>query len=74
MIDVIKEIRIRTKPCRKLKYCPYGFLVEQFPLSETRKRFEERCSVYGHMCPVFILGIAAKVVDEDVFKLLRTKK
>jgi hypothetical protein len=92
------------KPCWELKYCPYGNLVEQFPLSpspvtreeaielneltkaelakddldeETRKTFEglvnsfnpndypeqiskeereARCSVFGHLCPVFFVN------------------
>lgn len=41
---VEKEWKRRTKhickPCWELKYCPYGPLVEQFPLSEdeTKKR------------------------------------
>lgn len=39
------------KPCHKLGWCPYGELVEEFPLKEDRD--EQSCSVFGHNCPVF---------------------
>ena len=39
------------KPCHILKYCPYGPLVENFPLSDPRN--EKSCKVFGHDCPVF---------------------
>lgn len=42
---VEKEWKKRTKhvckPCWELKYCPYGPLVEQFPLYSTRQEMEE---------------------------------
>jgi hypothetical protein len=38
------------KPCHKLEYCPYGQLVEEFPLQTVTKR---SCKVFGHDCPVF---------------------
>lgn len=38
------------KPCRQLKYCPYGSLVELFPLGKDRT--ELSCRVFGHDCPV----------------------
>lgn len=40
------------KPCRKLKYCPYGILVEHFKLRKKRNN-KYSCIVYGHDCPVF---------------------
>jgi hypothetical protein len=39
------------KPCHILDYCPYGPLVEDFPL--LRKKDKMSCSVFGHQCPVF---------------------
>lgn len=39
-----------AKPCKKLKYCPYGQLVEEFPL--TTKRTKYSCPTFGHNCPV----------------------
>ena len=42
------------KPCWELKYCPYGVLVEQFPLAEDRN--EMSCRIYGHDCPVFYVS------------------
>jgi len=38
------------KPCHKLDYCPYGQLVEEFPLQD--KRGELSCELFGHDCPV----------------------
>lgn len=45
------HLMIVDKPCRKLGYCPYGALVEQFPL--LRDRSFVTCSVFGHNCPVY---------------------
>jgi hypothetical protein len=39
------------KPCYECGYCPYGQLVEEFPLREERDKFS--CKVFGHDCPVF---------------------
>lgn len=39
------------KPCHKLGHCPYGQLVEAFPLPDTTDDF--KCKVFGHHCPVF---------------------
>lgn len=38
------------RPCWELKYCPYGLLVEDFPLDRS---LEYGCKIYGHVCPVF---------------------
>lgn len=56
-----KKIKI-DKPCYKLKYCPYGILVEKFPLEEGN---EMSCGVYGHRCPVFSVA----EVFEDILGL-----
>lgn len=39
------------KPCWELNYCPYGPLVEQFPIAEAG--VDHRCRTFGHVCPVF---------------------
>lgn len=41
----------RCKPCWELKYCPYGPLVEAFPLRDPED--ERSCRIFGHHCPVF---------------------
>ena len=61
-----KEIE---KPCKELGYCPYGCLVEYFPLGENevqwngiklpwiKKNDEARaCEVFGHDCPVYYVA------------------
>jgi len=48
-----------SKPCKILKYCPYGPLVEQFPLRpgpmhhQVRREEDMACRIFGHQCPVF---------------------
>ena len=42
---------IKVMPCKKLGYCPYGQLVEEFPLPSRRTKYS--CSTFGHNCPVF---------------------
>ena len=39
------------KPCHSCGFCPYGQLVEAFPLREKRNGFS--CKVFGHDCPAF---------------------
>jgi len=97
-----KRTKSVCKPCWELKYCPYGILVEEFPLlpiirseaishneflkSQLEKNtydkekatlfqkeveefdpndypesnnptdVEKKCSVFGHMCPVFFVN------------------
>lgn len=47
------------KPCGVLGWCPYGPLVEEYPLEEEDlhesmvRRSPEHCMVFGHYCPVF---------------------
>lgn len=42
------------KPCWELKYCPYGVLVEEFPVGK-RGEFKD-CIIYNHECPVFYVA------------------
>ena len=39
-----------AKPCKKLGYCPYGQLVEEFPIPARRGKYS--CPIFGHHCPV----------------------
>lgn len=39
------------KPCHRLGWCPYGKLVEEFPLREQIS--EISCKVFQHDCPIF---------------------
>ena len=52
--------RIKIEPCNQLGYCPYGYLVEFFPLEE---RDEYSCKIFGHDCPVYYL--AEGFMDEE---------
>lgn len=38
-----------VKPCLLLMFCPYGKLIEEYPISDN----EKTCEVLGHDCPVF---------------------
>ena len=60
--DVDSEGLGYSKPCQILGYCPYGSLVEQFPIKE--KRDDESCRIFGHQCPVFYT--AEMFVDGDL--------
>jgi hypothetical protein len=40
----------KIKPCHKLGYCPYGAMVEAFPLEI---KGELSCIVFGHDCPMY---------------------
>jgi len=55
------------KPCKRLGYCPYGALVEEFPLIHNRQN-KLACTLengaivqFGHNCPVHYL---AELVDK----------
>jgi len=39
------------KPCRMIGFCPYGQMVEMFPLQE--ESTHRSCEVFGHDCPVY---------------------
>lgn len=51
----LKEMEIKIdKPCRKLGYCPYGALIEEFPLK--KRRTKKSCKIFGHECAVFYIA------------------
>jgi hypothetical protein len=50
-IDAGRRVKSVCKPCWEIKYCPYGPLVEQFPLPEDENA-PQRCRIFGHICPV----------------------
>lgn len=49
-----KRVKAVCKPCWEIKYCPYGPLVEEFPLKKVRD--ERSCRIFGHDCPVFYVA------------------
>lgn len=49
-----KRVKAVCKPCWEIKYCPYGPLVEEFPLKEVRD--EKSCRIFGHDCPVYYVA------------------
>ena len=49
---IIKKNLLREKPCKKLGYCPYGTLVEEFPLRDDMNN-KISCKTFGHDCPMF---------------------
>lgn len=49
-----KRVKAVCKPCWEIKYCPYGPLIEDFPLK--RERDTKSCRIYGHDCPVFYVA------------------
>lgn len=46
-----RRVKAVCKPCWEIKYCPYGPLVENFPLKHDCD--EKSCRIFGHDCPVF---------------------
>jgi len=55
------------KPCQTLGWCPYGVLVEQFPLlPESDPR---QCRRYGHLCPAFEVAEAGGELDQVRMKI-----
>jgi hypothetical protein len=50
-IDWKRRVQAVCKPCWELRYCPYGPLVEDFPLPEVDTHRSSR--IFGHECPVF---------------------
>lgn len=53
-IDWDKRVHAICKPCWELKYCPYGPVVEHFPLRESPTH--RSCRIFGHECPVFFIA------------------
>jgi hypothetical protein len=60
--DIFKPTVV-TKPCHTLRYCPYGQLVEDFPLEYPNKTLQS-CTVFGHNCPVY--SVAEDFIDVSV--------
>lgn len=46
---VIKSNLTKEKPCIKCGYCPYGPMVENFPLDNSKLS----CPIFGHDCPMY---------------------
>jgi len=55
-----------VKPCHMTGFCPYGQLVEAFPLRENKDYFS--CNLFGHDCPVFYH--AESVTENDIDRVL----
>jgi hypothetical protein len=51
---LVKQNLKKKKPCYKLGYCPYGSLVEEYPITKLRTKFS--CKTFGHNCPMFYLA------------------
>ena len=47
--NIVRHPKIE-KPCHLLNYCPYGQLVEEFPLPKEKTNLS--CELFGHDCPV----------------------
>ena len=43
-----------NKPCLDCNFCPFGQLIEAFPLK--KKSDKVSCKVFGHDCPVFYMA------------------
>ena len=56
------------KPCHRLGWCPYGKLIEEFPIREQLNDFT--CKVFQHDCPIFyhIEYTSEKYSQEDYEK------
>ncbi len=53
-IDAKRRVKAVCKPCWEIKYCPYGPLVEDFPLIPDND--DRSCRIFGHHCPVFYVA------------------
>jgi len=49
---IIRYPLLVIRPCHKLRYCPYGELIEEYPLNIKGKY---SCKVFGHDCPAYYL-------------------
>lgn len=52
-----------VKPCRMLCFCPFGPLVEDMPIYETKR--PSSCAVFGHECPAFVYSEPFIDFDEE---------
>lgn len=53
-INWTRRAKAVCKPCWEIKYCPYGPIVEQFPLQ--KEKDSRSCRIFGHDCPVFYVA------------------
>lgn len=58
--EILERNKDKEKPCKSCGYCPYGAMVEAFPL---KNRSKYSCPVFGHDCPMFYN--AEDVVPEE---------
>jgi hypothetical protein len=49
-----RRVQAVCKPCWELKYCPYGPLVEEFPVPDVDTH--RSCKIFGHECPAFAVA------------------
>ncbi len=70
--EILKILRNKKKtackPCWELKYCPYGPLVEDFPLLPQTihpEIHELSCTVFGHLCPVYFVAEPLTETEEE---------
>lgn len=49
-----RRVQAVCKPCWELEYCPYGPLVEEFPVPDVDTH--RSCKIFGHECPVFAVA------------------
>lgn len=71
---VIKNNLDKEKPCYKLGYCPYGCIVELFPLNGGKLS----CGLFGHDCPMYynaedVAENKKKEVFEEIMKNRKKK-
>lgn len=75
-----KRVKAVCKPCWEIKYCPFGPLVETFPIAPTSS--EKSCRIFGHDCPVFytaepltetkeLRNIGRKITRTTQFRVLK---
>jgi hypothetical protein len=54
MREPIKDSPPIYFPCQEYRVCPYGVLVEDFPLGSNVEGSDEEklvCEIFGHVCP-----------------------
>ncbi|MGA3291510.1 MAG: hypothetical protein ABSD42_14875 [Candidatus Bathyarchaeia archaeon] len=63
-------------PCKVLKYCPYGYLVEQFPLGDMlgdnstfkKNKNAKACFIFGHDCPCWYVAESIESYNDGINK------
>lgn len=78
MSESIQKRDIDKVPCETLEYCPYGWLVEFFPLHGKKVSWGGKdldidpigeeglsCELFGHDCPVYYAADKFKTSDEE---------